>query len=176
MSFVLLGILNSQAAGAGGADFELIAEATPSSGNSVTFANIPQDYKHLLVVGATEVNAGAPEYGKIRWNGDSSSEYRHVLAGSLGNGDALRRNTALGSGEIRASGPNFQDYYEGWIADYTNTSKNQTIYGKFGAETSSGVGATVILTTGATTSLELFAAGNNTYNTDSYWAVYGVRG
>lgn len=48
MSFILLGILNSQALAGGGATHELIETIDVTSGvSSVTFSSIPQDYEML---------------------------------------------------------------------------------------------------------------------------------
>jgi len=89
MSLVLLGILNSQAAAAGGAPaYEHLATTTLSSNaSSITLSGLDSytDYKHLQLRAVWQSTAtGTSEgYGKFRFNSDTGSNYAwHNLQGN----------------------------------------------------------------------------------------------
>lgn len=94
MSFMLLGILNSQAAGgAGGPAYDLIetVEAT-SPVSSISFSGIPSDYKHLeiryLAVGSSD--GGIPN---MYFNGDTASNYSSHVMTTIGTTRTAGSNT-----------------------------------------------------------------------------------
>tara|TARA_R110000796_G_scaffold157153_1_gene273872 strand:- start:1977 stop:2546 length:570 start_codon:yes stop_codon:yes gene_type:complete len=83
---MLLGILNSQAAGGGGAAYELLESVTLSTDTaSVTFDNLDSysDYKHLQIRGIARANTSGYATQYILFNGDTGSNYTtHKLTGS----------------------------------------------------------------------------------------------
>jgi hypothetical protein len=93
MSFMLLGILNSQAAGGAVGSYDLLAtEILTGSSSSITFASLGDyaaDYQHLQIRAVSRLSAGGGQeaQGAIRFNGDSASNYSsHWL---LGNGSSV---------------------------------------------------------------------------------------
>jgi hypothetical protein len=99
MSLMLLGILNSQAAGGGGGAFDLLETTTLStSASSVTFSGLGaySDYKHLQIRSVARSDFGSVVSGalRVRFSGDSGSNYvkYHRLAG---NGSSVSSNGEL---------------------------------------------------------------------------------
>jgi hypothetical protein len=87
---MLLGILNSQAAGGGGGSYELLSTYTvPSTSNStISLTNIDQGYKHLQLRIANSNSSGAGTAMAVRFNSVSSSQYNNhhfqVYNGTMG--------------------------------------------------------------------------------------------
>ena len=133
MSFMLLGILNSQVSGGAAPAFELISsQILTSSASSVTFSSIPQDYKHLQIRGlARDTTGNFNGELKMRFNGVSTASYAEHLLNGNGSGVNSFGNTSTTSisqlyitGNSSAStqlGPFIID-----ILDYASTSKNST--------------------------------------------------
>jgi hypothetical protein len=88
MSFTLLGILNSQAAGGGGASFEHLATFSPGTASSwsITGLGAYSDYKHLHIRATLE--AQRREVLLVKFNNDSGSNYNRAgLMSASSNGD-----------------------------------------------------------------------------------------
>jgi hypothetical protein len=90
MSFMLLGILNSQAAGAGGAGAYDLLETTTltSTAASITFSSLgtyAANYKHLQIRAVTRDTRAISGSNNVimRFNGDTTSAYKqmHILTG-----------------------------------------------------------------------------------------------
>lgn len=118
MSFVLLGILNSQAAGAGGGDaHELIASVQLSSASaSIVLSNIPSGYKYLELRG----NTAGDRYPNLRFNGDSSDIYRYVYQRHNSESQALAANAL--QIPVNPSGDPYNGYFKVRIGGYDNTN------------------------------------------------------
>ena len=147
MSFMLLGILNSQASGGGAAAYELIETVTLANNTTptVTFSSIPADYKHLQIrasVQSTNSNS-ADDVMTLTMNGNTSAVYTwHWLQG---NGSSVSSAGYTSRNYIRLdtidttrfSSVSFTPVVMD-ILDYANTSKNTTVrylHGNKGANT-----------------------------------------
>ena len=144
MSFMLLGILNSQAAGGGGAAFDLLETTTlTSSASSVTFSGLDaySDYKHLQVRVITRgtrnsetsrlyvtINSTTAGYNTHRLWGDGSSvrSERNPLASKW-----EFQYTHGSSSNTVAYTPMVFD-----LLDFSSTSKFKTARALFGTYTS----------------------------------------
>ena len=109
MSFTLLGILQSQAAGGGAGAFDLLeTQILTSSTSSVTFSGLGSysNYKHLhlrtlLRTDNNQTSAGA----RLRINGDSATNYSmHSLFGYSGGVASNSQYFSLDGGLLRAAG------------------------------------------------------------------------
>jgi len=140
MSLILLGILNSQAAAAGGAGaYDLLeTQVLTSSAASVTFTGLGSysDYKHLQIRAVARGDAGinATFNTTLRFNSDTGSNYAYHYLGveSLSspfssNGSSttsilLNDWLPLGSTTANVFGAILVD-----ILDFSNTNKYKTI-------------------------------------------------
>jgi len=189
MSLILLGILNSQAAAAGGAAaYDLLeTQVLTSSASSVTFTGLGSytDYKHLQIR-AVWAPTGSSNVGmRIRLNGDTGSNYfHHQLWGQ--------------SSSVSSQGFSNRSYWQisegvqgvGWdsnvfsptvidLLDFSSTSKNTT--GKFFLGGLNNVIGSPHITlssggwnnTNALTSIEIFC--NGTLAAKSRFSLMGVK-
>jgi hypothetical protein len=140
MSFMLLGILNSQAAGGGGAGaYDLLESTTLStSAASVTFSGLDTyaaDYKHLQIRALTRTdNNSELDNLYVQLNGDSGANYaKHELftSGSTvypsGAANYSQMTWLYTQGATETSGvysPTVLD-----ILDFSSTTKNTTLRG-----------------------------------------------
>lgn len=190
MSFILLGILNSQAtAAAGGPSYDLLSTTIlTSTASSVTFSSIDSSYKHLqLRVSARDtyaslsVNAGL----MLTFNSDSGSNYAgHKLQG---NGSSLSASAETSYTFIRIhdcvpTGGNNSNVFGAAvidILDYVNTNKYKTARynsGGFSANEKSMVaGSGLWQSTSAITSITV-ADDNDTFAIGSRFSLYGIKG
>tara|TARA_R110000796_G_scaffold39383_2_gene98256 strand:+ start:14154 stop:14717 length:564 start_codon:yes stop_codon:yes gene_type:complete len=187
MSFMLLGILNSQAAGGGGGAFDLLETTTlTTTTSSVTFSSLGaySDYKHLQIRSVarnTVTNSGSSSLN-IRFNGDTSTSYKkHGLAG---NGSAVYSYTEVADGKIVfessvADNGTTSGIYAPSVIDILDfsASKNTTVRSMCGV---AGIGnPTVQLQSGlyfktaAVTSITLY--GDWDFITGSRFSLYGVK-
>lgn len=152
-----------------------------SASNSVTFADIPQGYKHLQLRTLGQTTTGYPI--GIRFNGDIGTNYSyHVLQGnsaSVASGAANSQTSittaAAGGSTANAFGGGVID-----ILDYTNTNKYKTTKGLTGYEV--GTSGTVYLYSGlwmntaAITSITLIDTNNGNMITNCRFSLYGIKG
>jgi len=168
--------------------FESISTAiVDSSGAStITFSNIPQNYKHLQIryIGR---GSSSTVYSRLRFNSDTSTNYyTHELYG--GGGGSLGAQAYSGSSfnAIVLSGQGFtsaSSTFNGGIVDildYTSTSKNKTvkILEGFDANGSGALGLYSGLwsaTPAAITTIEIIIS-SGTFSQYSHFALYGIRG
>ena len=189
MSFMLLGILNSQAAGGGGAAFDLLETTTlTTSASSVTFSGLGaySDYKHLQIrymiqyingtTGTTAMN--------LQLNNDTGSNYaKHQLTG---NGSTVTSGATTSSSNIQLNDagtrPSETNNFSSGIIDFldfSSSSKNTTIRALYGATTPSE--SYVYLTSGlwnstsAVTSIKHFSVSGFSYAIGSRFSLYGVK-
>jgi hypothetical protein len=168
--------------------FESISTAiVDSSGAStITFSNIPQNYKHLQIRYIGRGSSGTV-YSRLRFNSDTSTNYyTHELygggSGSLGaqaySGSSFNAIVLSGQGFTSASST-----FNGGIVDildYTSTSKNKTvkILEGFDANGSGALGFYSGLwsaTPAAITTIEIIIS-SGTFSQYSHFALYGIRG
>lgn len=188
MSFILLGILNAQAAGgAGGAAYELIeSQVLSSSAASVTFSSIPQDYKHLQIrfVARTNTTGFTGTDVFMEFNSSTSGYYkRHSL---LANGSSVSSNGDSTSTHAHA-GYIMTDFQPANIfgtsvidlLDYSNSSKNTTVRGLNGYAQSGynfiQLFSSLWNNTAAVTSVKLDAIQGD-FVSGCRFSLYGIRG
>lgn len=185
MSFILLGILNSQVTAAAGGSYELIeSNILTSSASSVTFSSIPQDYKHLQLRMVTKSDrASSTDFFYLQLNGDTGSNYaRHGLygTGSSVSSLAVTSTTAFQVGLLPAASDTNLNY-EGSVVDlldYTNTNKNSTIralWGQSGLTSRINLFSGVWMNTNAVSSMTLFPFAGP-LKANSRFSLYGIRG
>ena len=166
-------------------DMELIGTIRLNSNTaSVTFSNIPQEYKHLQLRYVVRTDRAATgDESRVRLNGDTGGNYtKHLLEGDgstaySGAGTANTYATMPGAGAANSGssifGANVVD-----ILDYSNSSKNKTIRG-IGGMDRNGEGYVSLrsglwLNTAAVTSVSVSAIGNLVQFTRV--SLYGIRG
>jgi hypothetical protein len=178
MSLILLGILNSQAAAAGGgAAYDLLETQTlASSAASVTFTGLGSytDYKHLQIR-ATVKAAGLT---LMRFNGDTGSNYAdHRLQGDGSLVESYNRTsqTSMIAGRSANAGTNIFGPLVCDILDFSSTNKNTTIR-TFSANLYDNLlsfGSGFYNITSAITSIELFES--SSFFTGCRFSLYGVK-
>jgi hypothetical protein len=169
-----------------GAYDALSTVTVPSGGlSSISFAGIPQGYKHLQIRALFQCNT-AGEQLMLRFNNDSSSaSYTlHQMGGDgastyaggwatgtfTGSRTAVRTQAASGS----SFGAGFID-----VLDYTNVSKNKTVRSLGGAD-NNGSGEVIMrsglwLNTSSITSIDCVVSNGGTMNQYTQITLYGVR-
>jgi len=130
MSFMLLGILQSQAAGGGASGaYDLLSTYTvPSTSSStISLTNIDQGYKHLQVRIANSNSSGTGASFTVQFNSVSSSQYNnHHLQnydGTVGTGWQGSQSSVfyINNGFAASSGCVMD------ILDYSSSVKNTTV-------------------------------------------------
>ncbi len=175
----------SIAASSGGGGLTLISEVKVSTATpSITFSNIPQTYRHLLLVSlATVSDALTRQDIGLRLNGDTGGDYDRVWLGSLGSGNTVADNKFAYMWTNGASAsPNTPTTSELWIYYYTNTTwwkiMKSTTNGFSITGNSSNYDVQIFSaqwrSTAAVTSLTLFDTGTGNINVGSVFDLYGV--
>jgi len=188
MSFVLLGILNSQAAGAVGAGAYDLLETTTlaSSASSVSFTGLGSysDYKHLQIRAvARSTDSSGDELIFMQMNSDTGSNYS--VHGIFGNGSTVGSfgltsqtkgrlftiGNAVESSNIFGAGVTD-------ILDFSSTSKNTTVRslgGIAGTTDSIRLNSFAYLSTSAVTSLFLYLESGTNFVAGSRFSLYGIK-
>jgi hypothetical protein len=189
MSLILLGILNSQAAAAGGGGpaYDLLETQTlGTAAASVTFTGLGSytDYKHLQIRAVTESSRadGSSDSLRMRFNSDSGSNYAdHEL---IGNGSSVTSGggttdpfmfigQTVSSTTANAFGSHITD-----ILDFASSDKNTTIrtFSGFIPSTNSNVQmrSGLYKTTSAITAFEVYC-GEGNLTAGSRFSLYGVK-
>jgi hypothetical protein len=188
MSLVLLGILNSQAAGAGGAGaYDLLeTQVLSTSASSVTFTGLGSysDYKHLQLRMALRGDRAASQSAVYaEYNGDTTtSNYRsHYLAGggaSVNSGALTSLNQfvvapAASETATDSFAPAVVD-----ILDFSNSSKYTTARSLTGHKSdlaySIRLFSTLWMNTAAVTSIKLYPVAGG-LDAGSRLSLYGVK-
>jgi len=184
MSFMLLGILNSQAAGGGAGAYDLLETTTlTSSASSVTFSGLGSysNYAHLQVRYTMRLDS-AFDGGTLlyRLNSDSGSNYaRHQLIGSGSSVLSQASTTFNQAGYGIGGGAPANIFGTGVIdfLDFSSTAKNTTLRslsGRVGAADSILLTSSLWNNTAAVTSLELYAS--NDLVSGCRFSLYGIKG
>lgn len=183
MSFILLGILNSQTTATASGAFDLLETTVLSSeASSVTFSNLGNysNYKHLQLR-ATIKFTGTTYVGFMRVNGVSSlSSYSsHRL---YGDGSSVASQNQSGNGNLGTLVFPYltTNAFGGIVADFldfSNTNKNKTVRSLSGI--SSGypfvqLQSGAYLSTNAITSISVHAETNN-LAIGSRLSLYGIK-
>jgi len=182
----IIGIMASSFRSAVGPDgaYDSLATITVPSGGlaSITFAAIPNTYKHLQL----RVSALTEASGKVmaaRFNSDSTGSYTwHFLNGQ---GTAANAGNATGNTYARFFG---QDVGTNTthpsvaiidLLDYTNTTKNKTMRALSGSDNNgngeTGLQSSLWLNTSAISSVTFVLNDGSDYAQHSQFSLYGVR-
>jgi hypothetical protein len=186
MSFMLLGILNSQAAGGGGGAFDLLETTTlTTTASSVTFSGLDTlaaGYKHLQIrMVARSDNAAVQDNNWLEFNGDTtSSNYKyHALVGdgssvSSFGGSPLFLNEVTAASE--ATGNFAAKVID--ILDFSSASKNtttKTLMGKTGtAGQRAALSSGLWIDTTAVTSIRTYLS-NGSFIAGSRFSLIGIK-
>ena len=147
--------------------------------SSITFAGIPNTYKHLQIRAIAKAVSNEQGYF-MQFNSDTGTNYNtHLLYGNGASVTALSNNTWAGMDIASTSSSNFSAIVVN-ILDYTDTNKNTTIRSLSGVD-NNGSGYAFFASglwrnTAAVTSLtiiEILGGGNITEF--SQFALYGVK-
>lgn len=189
MSFILLGILNSQAAAGGAGAYDLLetTELT-SSASSVTFSGLDSytDYKHLQVraVMKNTLTSNLNYNALLQINGENatSSYISHLMNGSGSSVSSRNENTFAGVHFRDAvAGNQVSNIFSGAIIDildFSSTNKNTTVRsftGSITGETDVVLGSGLFINTSAVTSLS-FKNDSGDFVAGSRFSLYGVKG
>lgn len=176
---LLTGIIGSKFTVVG--DFESIATQTVNSNvSSVTFSSIPADYTHLQIR-VISLTSAINNNIRMRFNSDTASNYStHELTGS---GAAVSAFSTLSTGMYPSFSPG--STYPGVmvidVLDYKNTNKYKTIRSLWGYDVNGGgyvgLSSGSWRNTNAVTTIVFDCTGaSQTINTNSHFALYGIKG
>ena len=185
---MLLGILNSQAAGGGAGAYDLLETTTlTSSASSVTFSGLGSysDYAHLQIRAvAHSTNPSSSGFLQCQVNDDTGANYtRHQLRGS-GSSVSSFGNTGNNQAEIGGiSADNAQaDSFTGFvmdILDFSSTNKNTTIRSLNGFANSANnfiyLMSNLYVSTNAITKIK-FMDNSFDLSAGTRFSLYGIKG
>jgi hypothetical protein len=186
MSFILLGILNSQVppSGAGGS-YDLLETTLISSNTaSVTFSNLNtfSAYKHLQLRITARASTSGDNNSFLRFNADTGSNYReHALYGDGSSvfsfADSLGNALYIWSFPQSSSTANIFGGQIIDILDFSSTNKNTTIraLAANGASNQIALTSGVWLNTTAVTSLTVLTGASNNYAPGTRMSLYGIK-
>jgi hypothetical protein len=197
MSPILTGVIASGISGnlIGPSSFESIATTTLGSDNTITFGTIPTTFQHLQLRISGKTNR--PTYNNdlvsLRFNGDTSSNYRYFHmkgtgsgALSLENGSSSASTKLYSVGHIGDTVNNSSNF--GYavvdILDYNLSTKVKTIrsisgYDANGGGTDPGIisfNGGLWQSTNAITSITLLPAEGSNLVSGTSIALYGIKG
>ena len=194
MSFILLGILNSQAAAGGAANaYDLLETVSLGSDtSSVTFSNIntyTSTYKHLQLRITTRQagqSSDSIERLRLRFNSDTAANYSsHRLfgegfspssestSGAGGTGIDAGLSPAITDGQIRAA--NIIDIFD--FGNTTTYKTTKTLFGFIGVgQRQFGVHSGSWRSTAQITSINLGSRTGTSLAGGSRLSLYGIRG
>jgi hypothetical protein len=164
--------------------YELISsQVLSSNASTVTFASIPQTYKHLQLRTVSRINAtGDFSIDFMRINSSSGTYRVHNLSA---NGSAVASGTETDSYLRFAAGSTTLNFPTGAFAtnvidilDYSSTAKNKTLR-RLGGFIDGSLRAQVYLTSGlyiSTTAVTRIDLSVNEYLAGSRFSLYGIRG
>ena len=163
--------------------YESIATVTVGSGGSasITFSSIPATYTHLQIR-ATMLNASNLYSIKLRFNGDTASNYSAHQLYATGSAAGAGAETSVDIGLIGIGAISTSLYTSAMITDildYADTNKYKTVRSISGAD-GNGTGQTKFASVGwrstsAVTSIFINADGS-TFNQYTQFALYGIKG
>lgn len=149
-----------------------------STATTITFSNIPQGYKHLQIRAIAKAS-GTNFNPKMQFNGDTSSSYSwHYIYGD-------GSSTVSGAGATQAFIYNSiiatnASIYNGFIIDildYANTNKYKTTRELSGVDRNGG--GEIALWSGSwqsTAPITSITFSNGTFDTNSRFSLYGIKG
>ena len=187
----ILGTIASSKLTVAAGDFEMIATASPSSTNQVTFSGVPNTYKYLQIHFVVYCNSQSDLY--IRFNNDSGSNYGYHYFYGAADGNVTNGQGILSGGFNMGSSSSMfltNQFPTGgsstlpfvgsvYIGDYASTSKKKTLMANFGRIDVSAPQARIENdtaqwnSTSAVTSISLTAPNN--FVSGSLVTLYGVK-
>ena len=181
----ILGVIASQITGHLSTNsFESIATVTGAgTPTSITFSSIPSTYKHLQIrYIAARSSAGGAAALRLAMNGSTSVYRNHLLEGdgaTVGSGTVVDTNGILIYGSYSGAAPTFGAGVID-ILDYANTNKYKTTRSLTGVDFN-GSGyvdfdSGLFMSTSAISSIVLSWDSGYAINTNSSFALYGVKG
>jgi len=179
MSFMLLGILNSQAAGGGAGAFDLLETTTlTSSASSVTFSGLGaySDYKHLQIRGEFSQSGGDVIF--MRFNGVSTTSYAwHNLSGGRFSTAESEAGSSVSYMRLGVSPGSARTGLVCDLLDYSSNVKNTTGRWLFGQTDGPRIvlGSGGFFNTAAVSSLSLHASSGYSFQSLSRFSLYGVK-
>ena len=169
--------------------YDALATVTVPSGGTtgITFAGIPQGYKHLQIRAIARTTDSSYNQLKVRYNGDTSANYSsHILEGDgsatgaiaytgATNGVQMWMGLQSGTGQTAGVfGANILD-----VLDYSNVNKNKTTRSLAGTD---GNGSGYVwfssglwMSTSAVNSITFTTEGGNNFAQYSSFSLYGVK-
>lgn len=164
------------------ATYEVIGTATASSTvTSITLSGIPSTYTDLVIVANIKSMFG--EYGGLRINNDSSSNYSTTRLQGNGSTASSNRTTGLADRYFFNGGSNFPtanfSLATAHILSYTNTSIKKTIISQHANDKngsgSSDLSVGVWHSTAAVTSVTLYPNAVDNLAAGSSLTIYGIK-
>ena len=187
MSFILLGILNSQVAGGAAGAYDLLeTQVLTSSASSVEFTGLGSysDYKHLQIRATTRSDrVSAADALIVQLNADTGSNYAyHQLLGdgSSVSSQATTSSTSMYSEYIPGS-TETADIFQACVIDvldFSSSTKNttlRTLAGVASSVSSIGLFSGLWVNTASVTSVALKPLIGPNFVTGSRFSLYGVR-
>lgn len=184
----IIGILASATTAGQLGSFESIATVTANTTSTVTFSNIPSTYQHLQIRAiARGVFNGTFSNMNLRvGNGSVDTGSNYTYHRLIGNGTSATAdgaaNQTAGLFGIAGTDAGANTFYVSVvdILDYDNTNKFKTIRSLSGIDNNGN--GTIYLqsflwrSSSAITTIELTLGGAATINTNSHFALYGIKG
>jgi hypothetical protein len=187
MSFILLGILNSQVEAGGAAAYDLLETTVlGTTASSVTFSSLGSysDYKHLQIRATMRANGTTLTFYRIRLNGDTGTNYaRHWLTSQ---GTSVTSAAGTSTNAIfpadRLPGDSTANSFTASVMDFldfSNANKNTTVK-VFSGYRDAVNGGQIRLASGlwnntaAVTSIEV-STGTDSFVAGSRFSLYGIK-
>jgi hypothetical protein len=185
----ILGIIASSFRSAAGPDgaYDALATVTVPSGGlaTITFAGIPNTYKHLQIRAIARCTFAADILDTyMTFNSDSTTSYRtHQLRGNGASATASDLGASTSSQVFVVPGTSIaSSIFSGAIIDildYANTSKNKTIRSLNGND-ANGSGniffrSSLWINTSAINSLSIAAQATSSFTEYSQFTLYGIK-
>jgi hypothetical protein len=169
-------------------DFESIATVTGNTSGTITFSNIPTTYQHLQLrtIGRGTQSGNYTNMNLRVGNGSVDTGSNYTYHRLFGNGSSVTAdgasNQTAGLFGITGASASANIFMVNLIdiVDYANTNKFKTIRNLKGYDLN-GSGEIFFesylwRSTSAITTIELTLGGGQTLNTNSHFALYGIKG
>lgn len=185
MSFLLLGILNSQVSPVAAGSYDLLESTTlTSSAASVTFTGLDSytDYKHWQIrfTARSNSSAGATIYTNLNFNSDTGSNYYwHSLRGNGSTVNSFNAGSTqtYGRSGLTAGSTATANAFAASVLDILDpfeTNKNTTARYLAG-QGEIYLGSSVWLSTSTVTSITITEGYSSTFVSGSRFSLYGVK-
>lgn len=169
--------------------YDALATVTVPSGGAatVTFSGIPTGYKHLQIRALARQASGTGEaYGKLTFNGDTTSGNYYALHQIYGQGSSAAAGVDSSSTYIQTGyfppSTSLANVYGAMVLDvldYSSTNKNKTVRNFSGFDVNGSGGFVLVrsglwMQTAAITKIDMTVS-NGIYAEGTQFALYGVK-